>query len=1648
MKIINKLKLKTKHAASFFLVATLIFSNAAFSGNIITVQAEETLKAFPGVRTESDSDGNVFLGGNYIEIGISKHGSFGTSLHPTDSITKSSYTSKAFHDSTQYSGLGLQSDGDGWNSGNDPVTGDFFLPGSPEERWMLSYKKNGSVYQYYVADRTYTGSLKQSWITEPSVVDTTVGDTLSARVYGKTAEGVEITMDYSFGVDDLEYLTHVTVKNTGDTDISDVVFVRSFDPDQDQQYNGEFDTYNKAICNPDKTKKAGADNYAMVVARGPVTLGGFFFLAIDNRARVSCNYSFGITDAYDSKLWTDETYSPTTSKTYADTEDVEMTTSNTNGYKLCDEAISIAFNVGTITSGNSDSLEFYSSLDPNVTESLDKLKKALGLTLDYGAESIKGLDGEGIYYITRESDNKTWKLVVDADKNYSLYDEEGTVIDTGVYDEDQEMGIKLIDEWYDCTLTIQKEAVGDTTYEPAQITIPARPQAPDDPSAPNLDNSAPSEIKASDVITTTDSIIVKAVEGQEYTLDGGKTWKKPDSNGQVEFTDLEDGKEYTIQTRIAATKESLCSYTSKGLTVKTRKMFDDLVETEYTGEYDAKSHIVKVSTGVEDARITYSLSLDTLETEGVEEPFAFTNAGTFTVYYKVEKDGYYTSYGDLQAVIKGRNVQVHINDNHKTYGDTEPELTYTVSGLLEGYELNGITLSRTEGEDAGEYTITGTHTSMPGNIYDVTFTNEGSFYITKRTMNITWKDTEFTYDGEEHIPAAEITNLVNGDDCELIVTGGQTDVGTYEAQIIGVTGDKSSNYEFPDNVDAVSYEIKKAAQTAPVVHAVAETIDGRADGKILDVTDHMEYRMKGESEYTDIDDTQLVDLTAGTYDVRMKADNNHFASEDTEVVVEAGRKLLVTLPETQTGYTLKADKNNLSWKETSVLTLNLADGYSKTADFAVKVNGVVIEADTEEGNVYTLSDVTQDQDVTVEGIADITNPTGEIVVSTNRWAKLLNTITFGTFFKDTQDVNITAEDKGSGVKSVEYYVSDKALTEEKIKTVVWTGFDGRFSINPNGNYVVYAKITDHAGNVTYLSTDGLVLDNAAPVITGIENGAVYCTPKTIKITDEHLDKITVNVGGEEKAIEADEFTLTPDTLGTQIITAADKAGNTTVYKVAFVEHDYSDVKVVEPTTLDKGYTIYTCVRCGESYRDNYTKPLGSSNLKPFDKKQLEEAMNEAKNRLEDTTKPLTEEEKKLYEDVYKQAKSLLNNIEKAEAIWIDSEGDIHYGNLDDVIKEAPEGSIITIKNDIVINGDIIIDSKKTIVIADDKKITIKNGAKFEIKEGSSVTNKGIIDIELGAKLNVKGDLHNENAITNNGDVVINGKIYNNGNVTNNNSATITGLGDIDNNGNIKNDGDIIINGTVTGKEDISGSGNIQEDVISTVVSEDEDTSIDSSINGELGNGKVIVIMDSLDKDKKKDGQVIGNVKIGSLLDFIKSSVGNTGIDDIKNGDDLFLRFTVVKIEDKVKMDDALVINEYAQSKSNDGKKLIVAEFLDLTYEIKKNNEAWTKLSELQNEIEITIAVPDELKGKNVYYILRNHDGVCDMLMDLDDDPDTITFRTDRFSTYAIVYEEEPQVQESVETGDNGMVNALAYMLMACLALASMGIILKKKSYAK
>ena len=312
----------------------------------------------PGARSATSEAGDVFLGGNYIEVGINKNGSFGTSTAAPESFHS--------HALSQYNyQLGLITDGDGWDVGNPPTSGDFFLPGGPYEAYVINYKIADQQYSYTISERTGS-TWGDNTISGPVVEDKSdiENGILKAVVTVVTKENVKVEITYEFGVNDKFYTSSAKFTNLGTEKITNASFMRQFDPDNDKDFNGTYDTYNKVVCTPDTTKEGSDTNYAMVVALGPITYNGFFFVAFDNRAIGSVG-----------------NITPSGLPTYATEDDLKISAEDTNGYTREDTWIDLKITFGDIDAAKSDEGLFYSSLDPDVLESIGKILKAVAASV-------------------------------------------------------------------------------------------------------------------------------------------------------------------------------------------------------------------------------------------------------------------------------------------------------------------------------------------------------------------------------------------------------------------------------------------------------------------------------------------------------------------------------------------------------------------------------------------------------------------------------------------------------------------------------------------------------------------------------------------------------------------------------------------------------------------------------------------------------------------------------------------------------------------------------------------------------------------------------------------------------------------------------------------------------------------------------------------------------------------------------------------------------------------------------------------------------------------------------------------------------------------------------------------------------------------
>lgn len=588
-----------------------------------------------------------------------------------------------------------------------------------------------------------------------------------------------------------------------------------------------------------------------------------------------------------------------------------------------------------------------------------------------------------------------------------------------------------------------------------------------------------------DTVITVEGIAKHEPDGTGWKSDGSSHWHVCTCGERIDVA--EHTFEWVIDEKPTVEKPgskhlhcTVCDYNSSEKVV-----IPAASVAGYSGEYDGKVHTADVSALPEGTAVQYSI--DGGVNWSAEAP-SIKDAGTLPFKYSATVDGAAIE-GEAELVVTPRKVTVTASDASKTYGDDDPVLGSEVAEgkLVEGESLQGITVSREGSETVrkGGYAVTASQTEDANPNYEITF-KPGTFTIDKRELTVKWDaTTEFTYDGEEHCPGADLDNILEGDDVSAYVDGAAVKAGTYTAEITELTGADKGNYKLPATGLTCEFSIKKAPKGAPVVQGVAETVSAKADGKITAVDATMEWRAKDSGEYQAVPEgvTELSGLAAGTYEVRYRADDNHEASAATKVTVATGRKLAVTLPAEQVGYKLTADATELDWHGSATLAISIEDGYfADPSAYVVKVNGSVVALN--DRGEFTVQDVEGDVRVTVEGVRKHEAVSDRWLSDDNtHWhectcgGKIAEAAHTFTWVVDTPP---TATEKGFGHRQC--VVCGYELDSEEIPAAAIFGYSGEYD---GAYHTVNASALPEGATAEYSADGGKTWSATAPEIKNV-----------------------------------------------------------------------------------------------------------------------------------------------------------------------------------------------------------------------------------------------------------------------------------------------------------------------------------------------------------------------------------------------------------------------------------------------------------------------------------------------------------------------------------------------------------------------------------
>jgi VCBS repeat-containing protein len=238
-----------------------------------------------------------------------------------------------------------------------PGAGNVTTPGVPEDRIAIGYDVGGS---HVVRDNAPLLGVNQmapvSSETDSSGGTTFVSTTLDA------GHGVTLVQTLALGSDANFFTTTIDITNGGTSDISNLRFLRNFDPDQDVQAHNDYRTFNDVVQNPN-----GAETFAIVSATGVESGTKVAMVGLGAEWRASV-FGFTNTDPYASHAFD----SPT----------------DPNG-ALADLSLSLTSSLGTLTPGSHVQVTYITTNNVATTGS----NALYGTT---GANTIDGLGGDDL----------------------------------------------------------------------------------------------------------------------------------------------------------------------------------------------------------------------------------------------------------------------------------------------------------------------------------------------------------------------------------------------------------------------------------------------------------------------------------------------------------------------------------------------------------------------------------------------------------------------------------------------------------------------------------------------------------------------------------------------------------------------------------------------------------------------------------------------------------------------------------------------------------------------------------------------------------------------------------------------------------------------------------------------------------------------------------------------------------------------------------------------------------------------------------------------------------------------------------------------------------------------------------------------------
>jgi len=285
-------------------------------------------------RAQLTGGGEVFLKGDFVEVGTFTNGAFGTSA-----VAPAGYHPKASCVGGATLGFVSDPDKDGWlvsTIGHSAYMGDYFVPGTPYEGWEI--QANG------VKGRNWASGMGVSELTTTSASFSSTG-TEQTGVWEGTFGNLAITQRTVLKKNKLYFVMYVDIVNTGTTTINKIYYHRGLDPDNEQPWTAcSHLTINRIVYQPTATSTK-----CLATAVG-VTFDTFAYLGLGTKdCRAKC---MNIPGWHPGDL--EALYNGTGAEAL-NNYNVGFRTPSPLG---ADEAIGLVYNLGSLAPGQKTSLAY------------------------------------------------------------------------------------------------------------------------------------------------------------------------------------------------------------------------------------------------------------------------------------------------------------------------------------------------------------------------------------------------------------------------------------------------------------------------------------------------------------------------------------------------------------------------------------------------------------------------------------------------------------------------------------------------------------------------------------------------------------------------------------------------------------------------------------------------------------------------------------------------------------------------------------------------------------------------------------------------------------------------------------------------------------------------------------------------------------------------------------------------------------------------------------------------------------------------------------------------------------------------------------------------------------------------------------------